>query len=227
MADKKELKQIPGFSRGVQDGAAVRMLKMARPVCPNSQIPMERTADGRSWVPKDMGPTYVNCQAAKGEWWVQCEAAGHKPYERTVKWTTKEPIVEEDDKGRLVQTGEQLFYHEHVVPNIVQVAISIRINSGRGAQKAIEKKGYKRLKDIGYYEVCQFRNCQNPVSSSAKSKKYGNYCSVNHLQLICADAESVLLHYPSQILNGTDHSNVKREREKQLREAAVGAFDGS
>jgi hypothetical protein len=222
--EKKELKTIPGHTRGVQVNAALRTLKMGQPICPNSKVEMERLADGR-WVQKPQPPGRENCQLAKGEWWIDCEKRGHKPYFSTTKWYVTEDILEEDEQGRLVKKGEQLIPHEETRPNIVQVAISIRHNSGRGAQKAIQKKGFVRLGDIGYYEVCQFRNCQAPVSSKVKSKNYGHYCSTQHLQLVCADVEGELLHVPNQTVNGQDYAKIVKMREKQLREAAVGALD--
>jgi hypothetical protein len=224
MAKGKELQEIPGWSRGVRDNSAVRMLKMARPICPNSKIEMEKDTRG-NYVPKDVGPDRMNCQLQGGEWWKACEEAGHNPYYRTYTWTTTEPVLEEDDKGRLVKVNDQYIYHTETLPNIAQVAISIRVNSGRGAENAIKKKGFKRLRDIGYFEVCQFRNCQNPVSPKAKSRKFGDFCSMNHLQLIAADAQGEMLHYPDSVINGPEHGRVVRQREKQLREAAVGAFE--
>lgn len=222
---KKDLKQLPGHTRGVEINAALRTLKLGQPICPNSKVEMERLSDGR-WVPKPKTPGKENCQLAKGEWWLDCEKRGHNPYFTTTKWYVTEDILEEDAQGRLVKTGEQLIPQEETRPNIAQVAISIRHNSGKGALKAIEKKGFKRLPDIGYFDVCQFRNCQSPVNPKVKSRNYGHYCSVAHLQLICADVEGELLHVPSQVVNGTDYQKVVKMREKQLREASVGALDG-
>lgn len=222
---KEELKTIPGFTRGVQSNAALRMLKLAQPICPNSKEEMERLSDGR-WVPKPKTPGKENCQRAGGQWWIDCEQRGHNPYFTTTKWYVTEDILETDEQGRLIKKGEQLIPQEETRPNIAQVAISIRHNSGRGATKAIEKKGFKRLSDLGYFEVCQFRNCQKPVSSQVKSRNYGHYCSVEHLQLVCADVEGELLHVPNQTVNGADYNKVVKMREKQLREAAVGALGG-
>lgn len=220
----EQLRTIPGYSQGVRDNAAVRMIKLAVPICPRSRVEMEQDKLG-NWRPKKAGPDTESCQKAGPGWWDICEKKGHDPYFTTHKWEVEEPILTEDEQGRLVQTGKQVFYHEERVPNVSQVAVSIRINQGRGAANAIERKGFKRLPDIGYYEVCQFRNCQKPVSSKYKSKKFGDYCSLQHLQLIAADAESVMLHYPDSFLNGAEHQRILREREKQLREASVGAIE--
>jgi hypothetical protein len=227
--EKKELKTIPGFSRGVRANAAVRMMKLGRPVCPNSKVEMERI-DGR-YVPKPPTPGRENCQLRGGHWWEACEELGHNPYFTTRTWYTEQDVITEkvdaegNKTGIFVKTGTDLIPHSETIPNIAQVAIGVRYNSDQGVVNAINKKGFKRLGDIGFYEVCQFRNCQSPVSTKAKSRKFGHYCSVEHLQLICADQQGELLHIPDVSLNGVEHGKIVRMREKQLREASMGAFD--
>lgn len=232
MAKKEELKQIPGFSQGVRENSAVRMVKLGRPICPHSKIEMERDSKGVP-RPKYDGPNPLNCQSAGGEWWKMCEDLGHNPYFTTTKWYTTQDVIEEkkdaegNGTGVFVKTGEDLIPHEEVRPNIAQVAISIRINSGKGAIIAVQKKGFKRLPDLGYFDVCQFRNCQKPVQRKWKSQKYGAYCSKEHLALIAADAESIALEYPHSEFNAEKHVQAKRRRQRQLDEALMGAFDGS
>ena len=226
---KQELKTIPGFSRGVRINSAVRMMKLGRPICPNSKVEMERI-DGR-YVPKPPTPGRENCQLAGGEWWLNCDAIGHNPYFTVRKWYIEQDVIEEkkDGEGNLTgiftKTGVDLIPQEETVPNLAQVAIGVRYNSDQGVVNALNKKGFKRLNDIGYFEVCQFRNCQKPVSPKVKSRKFGHYCSKEHLELICADQQGETLHYPDITLNKEHHGKITRKREKQLREASVGALD--
>jgi hypothetical protein len=218
----KDLKEIPGFSQGVRVNAAQRMVKLNRPICPNSKIEHEQDRNGRL-VPKEKGPDTQNCQLTGGKWWEQCEALGHNPYFQTRVWYTFEDIIEEDDKGRLIKKGEQAIKHEVTAPNIAQVANTIRINNGRGVQDAMEKKGFRRLTEAGYKEVCQFRNCQKLVAPAGISRKYGSYCSLEHLQLIAADAESIMLTQGA--LLPVDSKRAQQKRAHQLREISVGAVE--
>jgi hypothetical protein len=205
------------------------MIKLARPICPNSQIEME-WRDGK-YQRKDANPLQQNCQLAGGKWWEHCETLKHNPYVTTHTWTTTEPAFEGEldaegkPTGRMIKTGDTTILHSSETPNFAQVAISIRINSGLGAEKAMRDKGYKRLKDVGYAEVCQFRNCQKPISDRAKSRKYGDYCSPEHLQLVAADQQGIMLHLVGTGLEGPLHERVADKREKQLREAAAFAVD--
>lgn len=215
-----KLKVIPGFSIGVRENSAMRMMKLGRPICPNSKIEMELDRNGRL-VPKERGPDVQNCQMEGRGWWDLCKERGHNPYFRTMTWYTPEDIIEEDDQGRLIKKGEQLIKHEVVAPNIAQVALALRINNGKGVQDAIEKKGYVRLNDIGYAEVCQFRNCQKPVGKGGSSRIYGNYCGQRHLALIAADAESIMLTQGA--LLPVDSKRAQRKRNAQLREVLIGA----
>lgn len=221
---KPKLERIPGFSQGVRVNAAQRLIKLAVPICPNSQVEHERDQSGQLRQ-KEKQPGQQNCQRQGGQWWVECEALGHDPYFRTQVWYTIEPILEPDDKGRLIKTGDQYIHHSIRQPNISQVAVTPRINSGKGALRKIERHGFKRLTDLGYEEVCQFRNCQKPVSPEATSRKYGSFCSRMHLALIAADAESEMLHQPNAYLNGNEAEKVMRARDRQLREVLTWTVD--
>lgn len=222
---KEALKKIPGHSQGVRENSAQRMVKLNRPICPNSRQEFETDSNGRI-VPKEKGPDTQNCQLAGGKWWEQCEALGHDPYFTNRTWYTKKDKLEEqevDGQKVVVKTGEYLVPHTERVPNIAQVAINVRINNGKGAQVAIERKGFRRLKDAGYEEVCQFRNCQKPVTPAGTSRKYGGYCTLKHLQLVAADQESIMLTQGS--LLPMDSQRAQQARERQLREIAVGAVE--
>lgn len=223
-AKKTSLQDIPGFSQGVRVNAAQRMMKMNRPICPHSKIQMEFDERGRPVVKE--GPSIQNCQLEGGEWWVRCEERGHDPYFRTRKWYTVQDRLEEselpDGTKALVKTGEFRIPHEAREPNLAQVALNIRINNGRGVEDA-RKKGFRRLEEAGYKDVCQFRNCQKDVTKAGSSRIYGLYCSKEHLRLVAADQESILLTQGA--LLPVDARTAQRKRERQLREISLGATE--
>lgn len=220
-AAKQKLEKIPGFSAGVRANSAVRMVKLARPICPNSKIKMVRGEDGK-WVAAEVQPQ--NCQlSGEPRWWEMCESLGHNPYWTIRVWYEPVDIVEEDENGDQIVIGQKRVKHTVKRPNIAQVAVGIRHNSGQGAKFKIERHGFKRLSEIGFEEVCQFRNCQKPLDPKFTGTNYGSFCSYEHTALIGADAESILLNYPEPRLNGQEYERVKREREKQLREGISGA----
>lgn len=214
MSEKEPLKKLPGYSQGVRDNSAQRMLKMMAPVCPNSRIEYDVTTDGRR-VPKQTGPTSVNCQLAGRGWWTECEARGHDPYFTTTKWYTSVDVL--DEQGLV--TGTKRVPHEERVPNVRQVAINRRINSGRGAVIAQQDKGFRRLRDFDYEEVCQFRNCQKPIDPRARSKAFGDYCSPYHLRLVAADQQGEFLQQLTGQFEKGSEERLRQKRDEQLRKA--------
>lgn len=220
MVEKKEpLKKMPGYSQGVRVNSSVRTVKLGRPICPFSKIEMEKDENNK-WVAKQgpSDPGRQNCQKGRGAWWKDCEERGHDPYHMTVVWYVTEDVYNEET-GEL--SGSKKFRRTRKIPNFAQVAIAPHLNSGKGARNAITNKGFKRLTDMGYEEVCQYRNCQNPVSKDAMSEKYGNYCSIEELSLIAAAQQGIMLHRPDARLNGQEEPKIVREREKQLMEAVA------
>lgn len=213
---KEALQQLPGFSRGVRSGAALRDVTVARPVCPNSQI-RGKIVNGQ-YEPPEIGPEDVNCALEGGEWWVKCEAKGHNPYfmERKVYHTVD---VEEEDPetGEVFVTGTKKKVVKVLTPNAVQVSPDIMHNSGFGLARKMKYLGFKRLKDLGFQEVCQFRGCQKPPVYRAPG--LGDYCSLEHLNLIAAReaGERLTLTETQSLSNGVER-DVKRKRERQLRE---------
>jgi hypothetical protein len=219
MTKTKDKLKLPGFSQGVRVNAAARMVNMAQPICPNSKLKMVKDADGK-WVRADNQPQ--NCQLAEGQWWIDCEARGHDPYFTTSVWYERRDKLEEDEDGNFLVVGEIRIKHEEKRLNVCQVAAHTRVNSGRGVIFKMKNHGFRRLSDFGYEEVCQFRNCQRPITEAGKGKQgYGEFCGQEHLTLAAADAESVMLHYPSSILNAEDVQKIQRARDKQLREVAA------
>jgi hypothetical protein len=219
MAERKKLLKMPGFSTDKRTNSSVRTIKLGRPICPFSKIEMEKDETGK-WVAKQ-GPTdpdRQNCQKQGGRWWTDCEARGHDPYNREVVWYVTEEVYD-PDSGEL--TGSKRFRRSRKIPNFAQVAVATHLNSGKGARRAIENKGYKRLPEMGYEEVCQYRNCQDPISPEAVSQKYGSYCCVEELALVAAAEQGIMLHRPDSRLNGDEEDKVVRLREKQLMEAVA------
>lgn len=214
----KETQKIPGFSQGVRLNSAMRMVKLIAPICPNSQPKFEKNAEGKR-VPAEH--VEQNCQLAGGQWWVDCEARGHDPYFTTRVWYTVEDVYEEDDQGRSVLRGQQRIRHEERRPNVVQVPLSRRMHSGNGVKNSMERKGRRRLADFGYAEVCQFRNCQNEVNPKYLTPAYGGYCSYDHLSLIAADAQEVMLPQINGVTEGPRIGQIRSKREKMLREATI------
>jgi hypothetical protein len=228
MAKATEPKSIPGFSMGVRTNAAVRMVKLAAPICPYSKQEMERTPDGR-WVPKLQTSGTLNCQLEGGQWWVKCEERGHDPYYSTRVWYTTKDLWEDDGDGNQVLTGTKTIRHEERRPNIVQCPVGLRYGGANDPyykiRRAKERKGRKPLRDIGYDEVCQYRNCQRPVHQRFRSREFGDYCSLEHLQLVAADWRGIKLVQMTGRFELGQENEIKAKRDAQLREAAAYAFD--
>ena len=216
---KASLLDLPGFSQGVRINSAVRMVKLARPICPNSKLKMVKNEEGK-WVRSEVQPQ--NCQMAGGEWWKTCEELGHDPYFTNRVWYEPQDIIEEDENGDQIVTGTKRVKHVNRYPNVAQVAVAIRINQGKGARRKIEQAGFKRLPELGYNDVCQFRNCQKPLTPAGRGRAgFGEFCSREHLTLVAANEQSVMLHYPSQELNASEYGKVTQARDRQLREMAA------
>lgn len=221
MPPAKKPEKLAGFSQGVRPTAAARMITMARPICPKSKITVEIDSNGRPVPIKSPGEP--NCQLEGGEWWTLCEARGHDPYYTTYQWYTTEDIIETDSEGRLVKTGEQLYPHTEKRLNTAQVGAAVNINNGRGPREAIDKKGFRLVKDFGYEEVCQFRNCQKPITPEGTSRKYGRFCGKEHLSLIGTVAEEVTMPVVETKLAGFDTTKARKKRDRVLNEVLLGA----
>jgi hypothetical protein len=214
----KELKEIPGWSQGVRDNAAIRMVKMIRPVCLHSQKEYEQTPEGRIIERRTPGQE-PNCQTRGGAWWETCEALGHNPYYRKRVWYSKQDVFETDAAtGEQVKTGDRVVRHEDEIPNIKQVPAHVRVNSGRGPQFRHDNRGYRYLPEMGFAEVCEMRNCQKPVKVESL---YGKYCSSNHAALCGADALGTNLQYIHGEFEQGKEVDLRMRRNRELREAAT------
>lgn len=233
---KKRLKQLPGISQGIRTNASIRMKKLAQPVCPGSKMEFEIDGGGVPRpVPKGLdNPNHQMLYAEYGPGWIEaCEADGHDPWHRTVKWYTKEddlqPILDENGEptGKLRKVGEILVPNSLTVPNVAQVPITPRHNNGQGAVLKVKNFGFKRLPEIGYEDVCEYRNCQKSIDPKFATRDYGSYCSREHLALVVADAEAIILDQVDTagitLLSDTDYRKGKRRRDGLLRQAVVEA----
>lgn len=217
--------KLRGFSRGVTINRAIRMVTMAAPICPNSVVEME-IRDGKP-VPKPQDPSKPNCQMKAWEkpgypWWEDCEKAGHDPYYTTKFYTVTEPVYEETN-GEFVLKEMKTVWKKDKYLNTVQVAQGIRHNSGHGVRRAQLLKGRKFLSALGHKEVCQYRNCQEPVDIHFRSKRFGDYCSQSHYQHAAANEKGEFLHQTNTGLLTGIETKVAAMREEQLSRA--GAFD--
>src|SRR4051812_40786932 len=208
--------KMPGFSQGVRRNAASRRLVMNAPICPHSQ---KRYTKDQFGNPTPVEDPEQNCQLEGGTWWVSCEERGHDPYFATKVRYTVEDIYTTDDKGREIKTGEQRIAHRTKYPNTVSVPMNRRINQGRGVIDSMEKKGRRRMRDAGYEEVCQFRNCEKPVNPKYHSVPFGDYCSKDHFQLSAANERGVFLHQLNTGLAPGSEERLASETDQQLAQA--------
>jgi hypothetical protein len=201
------------------------MVKMARPICPNSKVEMERTPEGKLVPKQEIDPLRQNCQRAGIGWWNDCEAKGHNPYFSTRVWYSREDKFGPDPENpeQTIKLGEKTVRHETQYPNIAQVAAYTRVNSGKGPRVKMTASGFKSLVDIGYEPVCEFRNCQKPI---AVTSNVGQYCSPLHATLCAADIHGILQY---QVPNSGPEwgmgveMQVEQKKQQFMREAALTA----
>ena len=207
-------KKLDGVSRGVRPNASQRRIIMARPICPHSQ--RKRGADG------SFSEVGMNCQLAGGEWWVHCQEQGHDPYFSST--TYYEPVDITDDEGFVIGQKKRAIHVKRL--NTASVFVSRRLNSGRGV---LNKKaaGYKRLEEMGYEEVCQYRNCEKPVNKKYATPGFGDYCSFEHLTAIAASEQSILVPQINGVTEGTRIEQVRMKRNQMLRESVVNYLGGA
>lgn len=224
MATKQsEKKTIPGFSQGVRRNAAIRTIKMVQPICPNSKVDMLRGPDGKPYRNPEPDPNRRSCQEERDEngnsiigWWRKCEELGHNPYFTTRVWFSEED--EYDEAGEY--TGTKKKRHTSVYPNVTQVAAHTRVNSGRGPLIKMRASGFKRLADIGYEEVCQFRSCQKPVTVVSA---VGEFCGNDHAYLCAADFYGILDYQRPRDERWVENieTGIDRKERQFLAEASV------
>lgn len=193
MPFEKKRESLPQAQVGVSERSNIRMKKLAAPRCPVS------TKTSPYYQADEM--TCQHEMANYPGWWKVCEKRGHEPYFTITRTIKKEPVLAEDGSGLI--TGYREVQHEKRKLNINQVPIGTRFASGRAEAITKGLKGRKELKEFGYNDLCEYRNCE--LDAKVKSK-YGFFCSDRHARLIGADVEAIML-------------SVKQgEKNKQLRD---------
>jgi len=200
----------PFHDGAVSENAAIRMIRMAIPLCPIDDTPEIKQRDG-SYKPNPNFTGELNCQQAykfnnMGRWDVdKCVELGHNPYYSTFR----RPILEEvlDDDGYVIDTRTRYKVEKRL--NVIQVSDNNRHSSGLEVQLALAR-GCKFLEDFGMSPPCEFRNCSRPQMIDTR---YGKFCSERHARLVGADKQQKLLPVASDPYSA-DQAN--REREEIL-----------
>jgi len=215
----KALKPYPYKGSGVNENAAVRMVKMVVPQCPcESDADAQRIEDAfeRQGLKRRTRPIQKyrgidNCQSGRFRygWWEDCEAKGHNPYWSSTVTQREETVT--DENGYVTGTRIKEVIKEHL--NVVQVPVSRRHDSGQAVPLA-RQRGAKFLHELGFKNVCEMRNCENPARLRFK---FGEFCSERHARLVQADNKKVML-----IVGGDEESQWQEKREEQLQELALG-----
>lgn len=204
---KKEKQYEDWGTAAVSELSNIRMDKMVFPKCG----PCQREF-----------PVNPRTNHPEKRWWVICEQRGHDPYWEEVPPVTQvQPVYETNELNETIIKGEKLVVVEPSRRrlNIRQVAQNPRINSGRGIDKARHGKGAKYPSELGFANVCNYRNCTKEIKYSYPS--YGEFCSRRHAVLVAADKDAIIL--PEE--HSPDVAAIKDVRSKKLRELA-NALDG-
>lgn len=169
-----------------------RMVKMSKPSCPsrkdeNGEIIFEGCQDSGVY-----------------QWWNTCT---HGPYTSTVERRNVKTLTEDMEDGTRRVTGKEEIRFEVETPNLVQVPLSLRVNSGRSIdnKKAL---GYLMPEDLGFASFCQFVDCWSQEITHRTA--YGNYCCEWQAKTIAADENEDKL----EILDA-------KKRQRQLAQVAV------
>jgi hypothetical protein len=206
----KALRPYPFQDGGVNENAAIRMIKMVIPICPADPNPEILKRDGTS-VPNPRYTGEENCQQIfkinnEGRWDVdKCIARGHDPYHTTFRKTIVEDVVGED--GYVIETKTRVKSEKRL--NVIQVSDNVRHSTKMEVALALAR-GCKFLEDFGIEAPCEFRNCVKPVKVDTR---YGKFCSERHARLVGADARQIFL-----LVGGDPYTQDKalEEREQTL-----------
>jgi hypothetical protein len=189
---RETLKTFEWNGRGDANGA-IRAIKMAQPICEICQtVEAIRDESPIRWT-----------------WMKDCEHGpqGMGPYWSFSPKVINTPKIVEDEDGEFVLDSVATRTKMVLMPNIVEIPITMGFESGEGLQKAAHH-GFKVLSDIGLAPMCEMYGCGKawPLVGT----DFGNYCTEIHAKLCIADAEGVLL-----IINNP------KKRSEQLRSLNV------
>ena len=218
VAPQPRLKPFPFHDGYVNENAAVRVIRMVKPECPNDTAPTIVRKDG-SEIPNPRYTGQPKCQEVYkfnnyGRWDVEkCLSLGHEPYYTTFRTTIVEDVLDED--GYVVESKPRVKVEKRL--NVIQVSDSIRQTSKTEVQLALAR-GCKFMHEFGYESPCEFRNCTGRQNIRTR---YGNYCSERHARLIAADEREIML-----VVGGDPFTEDKaaREREEQLGNISLGVI---
>lgn len=209
-AATKDLKPYPFHDGGVNENAAIRVIRMVIPNCPADPSPTLVRRDGTE-VPNPRYTGDPNCQQVyqinnHGRWDVsKCIELGHDPYHTTFRKSIVEDVVGDD--GYVTDTRTRIAVEKRL--NVIAVSVNPRHSSGMDVALA-EARGCKRLSDFGFSDPCEFRSCSAPQRVATR---YGNYCSERHARLIAADLTEKFLPIGGDPLS---EDKALREREELL-----------
>lgn len=226
------LKPYPYSDGGVNENAAVRMVKMVIPNCPADPNPEILQRDGKS-IPNPRYTGEPNCQQvyakyqpSTGVWDTdQCERLGHDPWHTTFRKKVVEDVVDErptievdgaevpnPDYGYVISERVRVKSEKRL--NIIQVSINPRHTSGTEMALAIAR-GARFLEDFGIESPCEFRNC---TKKQQVDTRYGKYCSERHARLVAADFRRIMLP-----VGGDPYSEEQalQEREETLESIVI------
>jgi hypothetical protein len=159
-------------------------------------------------------------------WFLDCP---HDPYVSVVPVEVKVPRYEDLPDGRKRQTGVDTFLEYRPRPNIVDIALTPKINGGQGVKMA-RGKGFILPSELrsphfpaGIADACQFRDCrkqeglkQYTTEEETGERDWGTYCRKMEAQLVWK-----VEHPDSGALEiGWDESS-RNKRRAQLAAAAI------
>lgn len=180
-AKKNALEVIPWERVGVQLSNPARTIKMLQPICPET-------------INLETGSASPGCETKHkdfGAWWQKCEEKGHNPYIQVFEHPVRTPVVETTEDGRRLIVGykEELELRES--PRTIQVPLGPRFNSGQFLEEKRFFHGYKYPHEMGYADMCEFRNCFAP--NPEINTRYGAFCREDEARMITADARHTVL----------------------------------
>ncbi len=199
-----ELQPYPFHDGAVNENAAIRMIRMAKPFCPvTTNMDDPGIKNGTKKYDHN-----GSCQERfkfnnQGKWDVEkCVELGHDPFYTTFRKVSEENIVGEDG----IVTGKREVVINERRLNIVQVSDNPRHSNGMDVQLELAK-GSKFLEDFGIESPCEFRNCVKPKKVKTR---YGDYCSERHARLVAADRNEIFLP-----VGGDPYTEDKAMRERE------------
>ena len=190
-ATKKDGTPCKGEAR--ENGLCIAHIKTAEPVAPAKLKGMRRAQNLRVGL---RGVVMLRPACDKGcqegevspDWYLACE---HDPYVGVREKRVEVPIYSEplDDGSVIVERMEERVSWE-VWPNFAEAVVDLRVNSGRGVEKA-RGKGWILPQELrspaypnGIAEMCQFRGCR--WQNGLVNYRNGTYCREVEARMIGA-----------------------------------------